>query len=731
MSDMSLETLRQVTQPKVEGSLILDELFDTDTLDFFVFCSSVSSVIGNPGQSPYGAANLFMESLAESRRRRGLAASIIHIGPVRGVGHMAQEHIESEELTTRLSAYSHLSEHDFHQLFAEAVVAGRDGPVSITTGIRPVRPDEAVRPRWDGNPMFNHLHLNAEGGAGQDASAASCKRTTTRASIKKMLAGARSADDVYALVRGAVLGRLGVLFQRDFDADATTTTAEGAHDGLDGSRLDELGIDSLMAVEMRSWFAGQLGVNVPVLKMLSGISIRQLVMAAVDGLDAALIPNVVSAAPPVPQIEIEITVDAACSTEHNSAPGSVGGGAKTPSLTATEEDEDEYDDEDHRTGPPSIAESMPSEVSSCDHAMAKQTETDAPLAPQPPPPAPFGLSLAQGMLHVASSMFDDRTSLNFTGYMRLRGPLRTGDLDRAVRAVGQQHESLRTCFLVHDHGGGGGRPTQAVMETSALRLEHGTAASEAEAVQMVAALHRGHVYDLARGQTVRIVLLTVSAVEHYLVIGSHGLVMDGVSTQVLLADLLGHYSDARYGAATPQFRAHVERQAADLASGRYDDALRYWRGQYPSSFPPTLPILRVSRATARSSLAAYDNVRADARVSRDVKALVQGVCRRYRATPFHFYLACFRVLLALWSCGGGGSGEEGEEGEDVSIGIGDANRTEEHMMRAIGVFVNVLPIRFAPSPGQRRFGDVLRETREGVYKALENSAVPFQALLNQ
>ena len=53
---MSFETLQKVLKPKVEGSKYLDELFPQNTLDFFIFLSSMTAVIGNIGQSNYTAA---------------------------------------------------------------------------------------------------------------------------------------------------------------------------------------------------------------------------------------------------------------------------------------------------------------------------------------------------------------------------------------------------------------------------------------------------------------------------------------------------------------------------------------------------------------------------------------------------------------------------------------------------------------------------------------------------
>ena len=57
-SGMSLETFEKVLRPKVCGSNNLDEVFSSKELDFFIMCSSLSAVVGNPGQANYAAANM-------------------------------------------------------------------------------------------------------------------------------------------------------------------------------------------------------------------------------------------------------------------------------------------------------------------------------------------------------------------------------------------------------------------------------------------------------------------------------------------------------------------------------------------------------------------------------------------------------------------------------------------------------------------------------------------------
>jgi acyl transferase domain-containing protein len=70
----------QVLAPKVRGAWNLHQLTQHDSLDFFVLFSAASAILGIPGQGTYVAANVFLDSLAAFRRATGLPATSINWG---------------------------------------------------------------------------------------------------------------------------------------------------------------------------------------------------------------------------------------------------------------------------------------------------------------------------------------------------------------------------------------------------------------------------------------------------------------------------------------------------------------------------------------------------------------------------------------------------------------------------------------------------------------------------
>src|SRR5438067_11260843 len=86
LTEMKQEDLAAVLAPKVTGAWNLHRQTRRMPLDCFVLFSSLSSIIGSPGQANYAAANAFLDALAHHRRAQGLPALSINWGPWSEVG---------------------------------------------------------------------------------------------------------------------------------------------------------------------------------------------------------------------------------------------------------------------------------------------------------------------------------------------------------------------------------------------------------------------------------------------------------------------------------------------------------------------------------------------------------------------------------------------------------------------------------------------------------------------
>lgn len=284
--EQRFEDFQAVMRPKVVGTLNLDRLFSEDStdllpgdtaqgLDFFVAFSSLMATTGNPGQAPYGAGNCFLKALTKNRHDRGLAGSSIDIGRVSGVGYIERELTrESQERLKQQSGTIPLSESDVHQLFAEAVVAGRpssgvaDPGLIAGIGIQPG--EKADGTFWARNPRLAMMIREVGSRASKDGDEGS-----SSVPVRKLLEdpAVKTLGDVREVIIRAIHDKLvASKFLPDHDSRHNTMP------------LVDLGVDSLVAVNVRSWFQKELSVDVPVMKILSGASIADLVDSILEKL---------------------------------------------------------------------------------------------------------------------------------------------------------------------------------------------------------------------------------------------------------------------------------------------------------------------------------------------------------------------------------------------------------------------------------------------------------------
>ncbi|OTB16775.1 hypothetical protein K445DRAFT_366105 [Daldinia sp. EC12] len=255
----SLDDFATVMAPRVQGSQYLDELFHDTNLEFMIFFSSISAVIGNPGQAAYAAANLFMTGLADQRRRRGVPASVLYLGMVVGVGYI--HHAESRakyELQLQRNGCTAISEADLHHMIAEAIICGRPDstqPADLITGLQKVN-----TAAWRDNPRFG-LNFSEEGEPTQRSEQPEKQKKETVAS---QLAAARSDEEALQVIQKGLARMIGKILQTSKDQLYMDVTPSN------------LGIDSLVAVQVRSWFVKEVGANIPVMMVLGNYTLAQL-----------------------------------------------------------------------------------------------------------------------------------------------------------------------------------------------------------------------------------------------------------------------------------------------------------------------------------------------------------------------------------------------------------------------------------------------------------------------
>ena len=244
--DQNVESFNRSFDPKALGAFNLHELTRTRTLDFFVLLSSVTTSIGNPGQSNYVAGNLYLESLALHRLTHGLPALAVAFGPIGDAGYLARNERLRDTLEARTGGAA-LSAKQALDKLETLMREGRSGVAVANLDWRVLhRTLAAVR-----TSRFSRLDPAAEeaGKAGDD--------------IQELLAGL-SETEVHETVTGLLTEQVAKVLRLPVERVERNAS------------IYDLGMDSLMAVELHMAVEEHFHVHVPVMAVTEGASIAAL-----------------------------------------------------------------------------------------------------------------------------------------------------------------------------------------------------------------------------------------------------------------------------------------------------------------------------------------------------------------------------------------------------------------------------------------------------------------------
>ena len=487
----------------------------------------------------------------------------------------------------------------------------------------------------------------------------------------------------------------------------------------------ELGVDSLVAVDLRSWFTNELGLDMPVLKILGGASVADLVEDAAKRLPAELVPNLVlgseAKADPTKPIEEqpkEDTIDAAIQTKEGTTESTLESRAET---TESEGDKDGSLSTDSQSSRPSTPPSVEAEESSTEISVSNigeilERKDDAfPVVQKQTFLRTTKMSYGSSRFWFLRQYLEDPTTFNLLCRTKLSGHLKVADLERAVSAVGQRHEAFRTAFFANAEQMN--EPTQGVLASSRLHLEKKSIVAEADTIQECESLMK-HTFDLEQGESIRILLLSLNPTTHFLVFAFHHIAIDGFSFNLLLADLNKLYAGQSLPPVSCQFTDFAANQRKAVESGAMKGELEYWKNMF-STFPDPLPLFPMAKVNSRLPLKRYDYQQIELVLDSKTASQVRDTCRRYKSTTFHFFLAVLKIFLFRFL-----------DIEDVCVGMADANRTESNSTGTIGFLLNLLPLRFRANTKQN-FAEAIKEARDKAYSALAHSKLPFDVLLEE
>ncbi|KAJ5783184.1 hypothetical protein N7457_004958 [Penicillium paradoxum] len=278
-SRMTLEGWDTAVDPKVKGTWNLHKasVSAKADLDFFVLFSSVSGIFGLPGQVNYAGANTFLDAFSQYRVNLGLPACAIDIGVVDGIGYAS----EREEILQRLKSAggvgSMVSEIELLKAVEAAMTSMSNSSrqavaSSFSVGIRPNVPmgDQRNRLIWKKDVRMAVFHNIGRAGV----SSSSTSGSDLDAFIVEAKTGAVLLDQPDSAQFLAVeIGKKIFSFLLKPEEDLVTSCS-----------LSDLGMDSLVAIEIRQWWKTTFGFDISVLELMGMGSLDALGEHAANGM---------------------------------------------------------------------------------------------------------------------------------------------------------------------------------------------------------------------------------------------------------------------------------------------------------------------------------------------------------------------------------------------------------------------------------------------------------------
>ncbi|KJZ78545.1 hypothetical protein HIM_01936 [Hirsutella minnesotensis 3608] len=289
---MTIDEWHGATAPKVRGTWNLHNETQSLDLDFFILFSSLSGIVGQPGQANYASANTFLDAFVKFRTSRGLPCTSLNIGAVEGAGYL----VENDELLRKMkgTGWRAVQESELLDVLGTVMrrslsapaqtglqlqgLAKEDGPESslvnpncTLVGIAPAipfsSPDSSARLRRDVRmSAFRNIRSPAKGGASSNG-------------LRQFLSAAKANPETLG-TPGSV-----ILLSQEIGKKLLGLVLRPVDDEIDASLpLAQLGLDSMVAVEMRAWWKQMFGLDISTLEMLSMGTLKALGKRAAEGL---------------------------------------------------------------------------------------------------------------------------------------------------------------------------------------------------------------------------------------------------------------------------------------------------------------------------------------------------------------------------------------------------------------------------------------------------------------
>jgi fengycin family lipopeptide synthetase D len=320
----------------------------------------------------------------------------------------------------------------------------------------------------------------------------------------------------------------------------------------------------------------------------------------------------------------------------------------------------------------------------------------------------YPASSAEKRMFILNQMEGSGIGYNIPMAMKIEGKINKIRLEDTIKALVKRHENLRTSFKLIDE-----EPVQIINdEDTEIKIMYAKAKDD-EVNEIIKEFVRP--FDLSETSLMRVGLIEIKEDEHVLLIDVHHIVLDGISSSILLREFGQLYE----GKELPDLQLQYKDFAVWQNKLFETEAIKKQEDYWLNIFSGELPVLSLSTDYVRQAIRSFegDNIRFS--LGEDLTKELRKIAKETGCTMYMLLLAGINILLSKYS---------GQE--DIIIGSPTAGRTHADLDRIIGMFVNTLAMRSYPV-GEKTYKRFLMEVKETALSAFENQDYQFEELVNR
>ncbi|MDC8004735.1 amino acid adenylation domain-containing protein [Aureisphaera galaxeae] len=332
----------------------------------------------------------------------------------------------------------------------------------------------------------------------------------------------------------------------------------------------------------------------------------------------------------------------------------------------------------------------------------------------------YPISSAQRRLWVLSQMEGGSKAYNMPSQISLKGSHSIDDFKKAILAVVDRHEILRTVFVTLEDGAVMQKviPTDEMdfeIEIIDFRNEEDPKAACSAYITTDAEVP----FDLENGPLLRAAIIQVSDQEYTFYYNMHHIISDGWSMEVLSKDVLAYYeaftqdTEPQLPELRIQYKDYAQWQLNEMSRPEFEEHKNYWT----SKLEGEIPLIDLPSRKQRPKVKSYKGAVQRTYLSPEITSSVNQFAKEGNGSLFTTLLATWKVLLHKYT-----------SLTDLVVGSPVSGRDHNDLADQIGFYVNTLVLRNSLHP-EKSFKAFQNQVHEATLASYEHQLYSFDQLV--